>query len=104
MALLFSAIGARMTEYIHDLAEWPAFHWQDESIATLLASVRHRQGCLIGRMESLGFALRDEAILRTLTEDVLKSSDIEGEVLGPRPGPLIDCAPPWHGYRRAFPR
>ena len=47
----------------------------------MLAPVRHRQGRLIGRMEALGFDLRAEAFLQTLTEDVLKSSEIEGEVL-----------------------
>lgn len=50
-------------------------------LAEPLASVRHRQGRLIGRMEGLGFALRIEAMLQTLTEDVLKSSEIEGEIL-----------------------
>jgi Fic family protein len=43
--------------------------------------VRHRQGRLIGRMEALGFDLRAEAILATLTKDILKSSEIEGEIL-----------------------
>ena len=46
-----------------------------------LAAVRHRQGRLVGRMESLGFALREEAVLQTLTQDVVTSSAIEGEVL-----------------------
>jgi len=45
------------------------------------AAVRHRQGRLIGRMEGLGFSLRSEAVLQSLTEDVLKSSEIEGEKL-----------------------
>jgi Fic family protein len=67
--------------YIYDLPEWPQFHWMDESLATLLADVRHRQGRLLGRMEALGFRLREEAVLRTLTEDVVKSSEIEGEKL-----------------------
>ncbi len=49
----------------------------------LLGDVRNRQGRLIGRMESLGFPLRSEAILQTLTLDVLKSSEIEGEILDP---------------------
>jgi hypothetical protein len=43
-----------------------------------LAAVRHRQGRLMGHMESLGFPLREEAVLHALTEDVLKSSEIEG--------------------------
>jgi Fic family protein len=50
-------------------------------VAQQLVPVRHRQGRLIGRMEALGFDLRREAVLATLTEDVLKSSEIEGEIL-----------------------
>jgi Fic family protein len=67
--------------YIHQLEDWPQFHWDTGRLAALLALVRHRQGRLIGRMESLGFNLRQEAILRTLTSDVLESSAIEGEKL-----------------------
>ena len=52
-------------------------------LAELLAAVRLRQGRLLGRMESLGFPQRDEAMLRALTLDVLKSSEIEGEILNP---------------------
>lgn len=55
--------------------------WDAEKIPEPLASVRHRQGRLIGRMEALGFQLRQEAVLETLTVDVLKSSEIEGEKL-----------------------
>src|ERR1700680_357571 len=65
--------------YIHDLPDWPRFDWNRERLADLLADVRHRQGRLIGRMEALGFNLRQEAVLQTLTSDVLKSSEIEGE-------------------------
>src|SRR5260221_12984999 len=67
--------------YIHELTDWPRFHWSTERIAELLASVRHRQGRLIGHMEALGFNLQQEAVLQTLTSDVLKSSEIEGEKL-----------------------
>ena len=67
--------------YIHQDKAWPNFYWDDKQLSEQLASVRHRQGRLIGRMESLGFDLRAEAVLHTLTEDVLKSSEIEGEVL-----------------------
>jgi Fic family protein len=67
--------------YIHELKDWPRFHWSAERIAEPLASVRHRQGRLIGHMEALGFELRQEAVLQTLTADVLKSSEIEGEKL-----------------------
>jgi Fic family protein len=68
-------------EYIHELPNWPRFQWGERGLAKQLAAVRHRQGRLIGRMQELGFALREEAVLRTLTEDVLKSSEIEGEIL-----------------------
>lgn len=67
--------------YIHELHDWPRFDWNRELLAEPLAAVRHRQGRLIGRMEALGFNLRQEAVLQTLTADVLKSSEIEGEKL-----------------------
>jgi Fic family protein len=68
-------------QYIHQHPDWPAFHWDQARLAGLLAGVRHRQGRLIGHMEALGFPQRQEAVLRTLTSDVLKSSEIEGEKL-----------------------
>src|SRR5438876_10252963 len=67
--------------YIHELQDWPRFTWNREQLADPLAAVRHRQGRLIGHMEALGFKLGQEAILKTLTADVLKSSEIEGEKL-----------------------
>ena len=67
--------------YIHELKDWPRFHWSTERIAEPLASVSRRQGRLIGHMEALGFNLQQEAVLQTLTADVLKSSEIEGEKL-----------------------
>jgi Fic family protein len=67
--------------YIHELKDWPRIRWNTDHLAESLASIRHRQGRLIGRMESMGFSLRQEAVLRTLTADVLKSSEIEGEKL-----------------------
>ena len=67
--------------YIHELADWPHFRWNNEALAKPLAEVRHRQGLLIGHMGALGFDLRQEAVLQTLTTDVLKSSEIEGETL-----------------------
>jgi Fic family protein len=70
-----------MTTYLHELNEWPGFRWDEGFVAQHLAAVRHRQGRLIGRMEALGFDLRAEAVLAALTEDVLKSSEIEGEIL-----------------------
>lgn len=67
--------------YIHELTSWPAFQWDQDKVVGLLTALRHRQGRLTGRMEALGFSLRVEAVLHTLTEDVLKSSEIEGEIL-----------------------
>ncbi|MFA5964553.1 MAG: Fic family protein [Sphingomonas sp.] len=67
--------------YIHQRDDWPNFRWRDGEIVARLGGVRHRQGRLVGRMERMGFALRNEAVLRTLTEDVVKSSEIEGERL-----------------------
>lgn len=67
--------------YIHELPDWPKFRWDHKVLAEPLAAVRHRQGRLIGRMEVLGFDLRSEATLQTMTEEVMKSSEIEGEIL-----------------------
>src|SRR5438105_4933013 len=65
--------------YIHETKEWPAFKWDQVRLASLLAEARHLQGRLLGRMESLGFQLREAATLQTLTQDVVKTSEIEGE-------------------------
>jgi Fic family protein len=67
--------------YIHENPDWPNLRWDDAKLLPLLADVRHRQGRLLGRMEGLGFRLRAEASLTTLTADVIKSSAIEGAVL-----------------------
>lgn len=67
-----------MTRYIHERRQWPRFTWKEGALALPLASVRHRQGRLTGRMAGLGLRLKDEAVLQTLTEDVTMSSAIEG--------------------------
>ena len=67
--------------YIHEREHRPRFHWRAARLAALLASVRHRQGRLTGHLEALAFGLQQEAVLQTLTTDVLKSSEIEGEKL-----------------------
>jgi len=72
-----------MTKYIHQIKEWPDFSWDRDQIILSLSNVRHRQGRLLGKLESLGFHLREEATLETLTQDVVKSSEIEGEKLPP---------------------
>jgi Fic family protein len=70
-----------MRRYIYQSSSWPRFKWDREKLAETLAAVRLRQGRLIGHMEALGFRLRTEAVLQTLTSDVIKSSEIEGERL-----------------------
>jgi Fic family protein len=67
--------------YLWEKPDWPTFSWNERSLAKLLAEVSREQGRLLGKMEALGFDLRSEAHLRTLTEDVVKSSEIEGEKL-----------------------
>ena len=67
--------------YIHELPDWPHFSWNQQRIAELLVQVRHQQGRLIGGMESIGFHLREETVLQSLTQEVVKSSEIEGETL-----------------------
>jgi Fic family protein len=67
--------------YIHELSDWPHFTWDRDRLAEPLANIRHRQGRLLGHMEALGFNLRQEATLETLTADVIKTSEIEGEKL-----------------------
>lgn len=71
-------------KYIHQSGAWPKFTWDHTRIASLLGTVRNRQGRLMGRMEALGLSLRSEAVLRTLTLDIVKSSEIEGEILDPQ--------------------
>ena len=67
--------------YIHERKDWPNFKWDKLKITTLLAEVRYSQGRLLGHMHGLGFQLGEEATLQTLTQDVIKTSEIEGEKL-----------------------
>lgn len=69
--------------YIHQNKKWPKFIWDSNALLPLLTNVRHKQGRLKGYMEMLGFAMRNETTLQTLTIDVLKSTEIEGELLNP---------------------
>ena len=72
-----------MKVFIHQKDNWPEFTWNSNDFLDLLSEARNLQGRLIGKMETLGFDLRNEALLDTLTLDVLKSSEIEGEFLNP---------------------
>ena len=69
--------------WVHQHKNWPNFTWDSEALVSKLADIRHRQGRLLGRMEGLGFELKREASLNVLTNDVVKSSAIEGEKLNP---------------------
>jgi Fic family protein len=69
--------------YIHSLADWPNFHWDQAALAAPLSKVKIDQARLLGRMASLGFDLQREAVLKTTTAEVIKSSEIEGEILNP---------------------
>ena len=70
-----------MTNYIYQLAGWPEFTWDEKAISPLLIETRYRQGKLLGRMEGLGIGLQTDANLSILSLEVLKSSEIEGELL-----------------------
>ncbi|NDV24711.1 Fic family protein [Desulfovibrio sp. JC022] len=69
--------------WIHEHQDWPNFSWNAEKLISKLADVRHRQGVLLGKIGNLGFDLRNEAGLKTLTNDIVHSSAIEGELLNP---------------------
>ena len=69
--------------YIHQTKSWPELVWDAETLSPVLAAVRHSQGRLLGKLDALGFELRSEANLVTLTNEVVKSSAIEGEALNP---------------------
>jgi len=70
----------RKANYIHQLSGWPAFVWDHEKMVQPLSRVRHHQGKLLGHMEALSFQLREDASLQTLTTEIVKSSEIEGEI------------------------
>lgn len=67
--------------FIHQLNNWPSFTWDAEKLAAKLGSVRHRQGKILGQMLVMGFHVQEETMLQALTLDVVKSSEIEGELL-----------------------
>lgn len=68
---------------MHQQENWPNFTWRNETFLTQLSEARNLQGRLMGKMEAFGFELKNEALLDTLTLDVLKSTEIEGEFLNP---------------------
>ena len=70
-----------MAKYIYQYDNWPHFTWNEKEIQVILGKVRHLQGKIFGQISALGFSLREETMLSSLTLDVLKSSEIEGETL-----------------------
>lgn len=70
-------------KYIYQADDWPEFRWDASALSSILATVRHRQGVVVGRMGAVGFTLAAQANLEILTQDVLKSNEIEGELLDP---------------------
>ncbi len=70
--------------YIYQNSNWPHFTWDKTKILDLLAKVKWSQGLLLGKMQHLGFALKDNALLQSLTEEILKSNEIEGNRLDVR--------------------
>lgn len=69
------------SNYIHQHKDWPDFYWNNELVLAELVNLRHRQGRVQGYLEAMGFVVRNATTLDTLTSDVLKSSEIEGEFL-----------------------
>lgn len=67
--------------YIWQQNDWPNFMWDDAKLSYKLGRVRSLQGRLVGKMSALGFDLKNSAMLDTLTADITKSSEIEGEIL-----------------------
>jgi Fic family protein len=72
-----------MAIYIYQLKNWPNLQWNEQEFISLLSEVRNLQGKLLGKVELLGFELKDEANLETLIQDVLQTSEIEGQILNP---------------------
>ncbi|MEL6632165.1 MAG: DUF4172 domain-containing protein, partial [Bacteroidota bacterium] len=67
--------------WIYERAEWPEFRWDPEEIMQPLAQARYQQGLLIGQMNQLGWASKQDAYLQTLEQDAMQSARIEGEML-----------------------
>jgi Fic family protein len=70
-----------MAKYIYEHKNWTDFTWHDNAINALFGEIRLMQGKMIGQMNALGFSAKEEATLTALTLDVVKSSEIEGELL-----------------------
>ncbi len=70
-----------MAKYIYQYKSWPNFTWNEKETQVILGKLRHLQGKIFGQISALGFSVKEETMLSTLTLDVVKSSEIEGEIL-----------------------
>ena len=70
--------------YIYQNTDWHKFVWDGEIIQNILLKIKKAQGFLFGKMSNLGFEVQNNATLQTLTENIIKSSEIEGELLDRR--------------------
>ncbi len=70
-----------MAKYIYQYRSWPNFTWNEKEIQVILGKLRHLQGKIFGQINALGFSIKEETMLSTLTLDVVKSSEIEGQFL-----------------------
>ncbi len=70
-----------MAKYIYQYKSWPNFTWNEKEIHVILGKLRYLQGKIFGLISALGFSIKEETMLSTLTLDVVKSSEIEGEIL-----------------------
>ena len=70
-----------MAKYIYEYSNWPNFTWDEREVQRVLGQVRHLQGKLMGQISALGFSVKEDTMLNALTLDVIKSSEIEGELL-----------------------
>lgn len=68
-------------KYIYQNTDWHSFRWYGEKIQNLLLEIKKSQGYLLGKMDSLGFDVKNNALLQVLTENIIKSSEIEGQIL-----------------------
>jgi len=70
-----------MAKYIYQYSNWPNFTWNEKNVQKILGQVRHLQGKIFGQINALGFSIKEDTMLTALTLDVLKSSEIEGQLL-----------------------
>ena len=67
--------------YIWQLPHWPNWQFNASQLSEKIAEIHHARGYLLGKIDDLGFDLKKEAFLEVVSEDVLKTSQIEGEYL-----------------------